>query len=523
MTGHSDLPADSRKALIAFAVGKAASSRAVYLRARRRGRHQRSEWVAPADLGVVLTDWLDATFGERDATLELTLLDAAVSRLHDGHPVLEDRERGLWGFEFVAGDSGIKRLSPNDIITRNTRHAKAVGRLCDRHGADIGQVSACTTRQYLLAHAPHWIGLQRQKAPADERRADATGVATLREGLASWLYRQADRDGRLPYKYWPGNGRYSDADNSIRRLLGVWAMRQHAAHHGTAAQRAIAKRCLHRVITDRYIAHGRYGLISDPHGVKLGALAVAGLALLAAPDHTDATLLDRLLNSTRKLRRNEGAFRTFWWPRARDDNQNFYPGEALLFWAQLYRRRGNDDLRSAIDQSLTYYRRWHHDRPNPAFVPWHTLACCTMYDVTGNTAYLGHVADMNDWLLALQQWHTAPHADMRGRFYLPSRPDFGPPHASSTAIYTESLTAATRALNNAGMTRVANTFARGAQRGLSNLRALQYLEITDLFRFAYPQRVAGALRTEVYDLTVRIDSVAHALHACMAWESSGPR
>jgi hypothetical protein len=33
--------------------------------------------------------------------------------------------------------------------------------------------------------------------------------------------------------------------------------------------------------------------------------------------------------------------------------------------------------------------------------------------------------------------------------------------------------------------------------------------------------VCGALRTEVYDLTVRIDSVAHALQACLAWEAAG--
>jgi hypothetical protein len=144
-----------------------------------------------------------------------------------------------------------------------------------------------------------------------------------------------------------------------------------------------------------------------------------------------------------------------------------------------------------------------------------------MYETTGNRGYLGDLADMNTWLLSMQQWDDAPFADMRGRFHAPARPDFGPPHASSTAVYCEGLSGAAGALRQAGDASTARRFALAAQRGFLNLRQLQYLDVSDLFRFSRPARVEGALRTEVYDLTVRVDSVAHALQACLAWHAAG--
>jgi len=46
--------------------------------------------------------------------------------------------------------------------------------------------------------------------------------------------------------------------------------------------------------------------------------------------------------------------------------------------------------------------------------------------------------EMNDWLLQMQQWEGLAYEDMKGRFFNPNKP-FGPPHASSTAVYLEGL------------------------------------------------------------------------------------
>jgi hypothetical protein len=506
----------------AEAIGHAVGARAVYLRLRHAGRHRRAAWLAGEAIGAALPEWVDAALERQDATLELTRVDNAGETLYPGHRLLADRERGLWAFLADAVEPA-RWIAPNDIVTGNRSHPRALARLTEATGIPLAAVTAHPTRQWLLAHAPRpqWQRLYRQKAPPGARKADRAGVDRLRRGLAEWLCAQAAESGRLPYKYWPGNGRYSPADNSIRRLFGVFALRQHAWSRGDGEQRALADRCLSVLLDERYLDADGCGLVTDRNGVKLGAVAVAGLALLAAPSVPDPGLVPALYRTTRRLWRDDGRFRTFWWPAMRDDNQNFYPGEALLFWARLFRRTGDPALRRDIDRALGYYQRWHRAQRNPAFVPWHSLALATMYETTGNRGYLGDLADMNAWLLSMQQWDDAPSDDMRGRFYAPTRPDFGPPHASSTAVYCEGLAVAAAALRHGGDASTACRFTRAAHRGLMNLRQLQYLDVSDLFRFAHPTRVAGALRTEVYDLTVRVDSVAHALQACLAWDVTG--
>jgi hypothetical protein len=499
-----------------------AGAHAVYLRLRVGGRHQRMAWLSGDGIAGDLPAWIDDAVSRPGATLELTRTEPGGIPLDKAHELLTDQHRGLLAMitEPAATDAWI---APNDIITGNRSHRRALERLVETHGIAPDAVVAHPTRQWLLINdtAPRWHVLYRQKPRPGIRTVDRSGVDRLRNGLADWFYTQAAQKGRLPYKYWPGNGRYSPADNSLRRMLGVVALRQHAWSYGDVDQRAVADRCLVQLLDERYLTADGHGLISDRSGVKLGAIAIAGLALLAAPSSPDPDLLPALYRTTRRLWCDSGRFRTFWWPTARDDNHNFYPGEALLFWAQLYRLNGGVSLRHAIDHALAYYQRWHREQRNPAFVPWHTLALACMFDVTGNRGYLDDLLAMNDWLLAMQQWDDAPFPDMRGRFYLPARPDFGPPHASSTAVYCEGLVAAAAAARQAGHTAAARRFAQAARRGFAHLRQLQYLDTRDLFRFTHTARVAGALRTEVYDLTVRIDSVAHALQACLAWDAAG--
>ena len=143
-------------------------------------------------------------------------------------------------------------------------------------------------------------------------------------------------------------------------------------------------------------------------------------------------------NDRRLLWRQDGSFRTFYRPADRNDCQNFYPGEALLFWAKRIVATRDPAPLARFRQSFRYYRAWHLENRNPAFIPWHTQAYLIVWEMTREGELADAVFAMNDWLLGVQQWETAPHPDCQGRFYDPSRP-FGPPHASSTAVYLEGL------------------------------------------------------------------------------------
>ena len=157
-------------------------------------------------------------------------------------------------------------------------------------------------------------------------------------------------------------------------------------------------------------------------------------------------------------------------------------------------------------------RARHYLDRNPAFVPWHTQACASLFAQTGRRELAEFVFEMNDRLLPMQQWDgLAP--DLRGRFYDPRRPDFGPPHASSTGVYMEGLADAAALARALGDGRRALEYERTLGRGLRSLRQLQFRDRHVAFYVSGRKRVLGALRTRVYDNAVRVDSAGHALAA----------
>lgn len=211
---------------------------------------------------------------------------------------------------------------------------------------------------------------------------------------------------------------------------------------------------------------------------------------------------------------DELGFRTFFFPKSRDgENWNFYSGEAMLFWAESL-RRGHPAAPSLVRCVLAFEccRARHLNMRNPAFVPWHTQACASLFVQTGRRDFADFALEINDWLLPMQQRDLLT-PDLRGRFYNPRRPDFGPPHAASTGAYMEGLADAVFLARLLGEHARGSAFELVLRRGLRSLRQLQFRDWRDAFYITKRSHVIGALRTEVYDNSVRVDSAAHALLA----------
>ena len=147
-------------------------------------------------------------------------------------------------------------------------------------------------------------------------------------------------------------------------------------------------------------------------------------------------------------------------------------------------------------------------------MPWHTQACASLFAQSGHRAFADFALEISDWLLPMQQWDGLM-PDLRGRFYDPKRPEFGPPHAASTGAYLEGLADAAALARAAGDESRAAAYDRAVQRGLRSLRQLQFRDERDAFYISRRKKVMGALRTEVYDNAVRVDSAAHALIAAI--------
>ena len=257
------------------------------------------------------------------------------------------------------------------------------------------------------------------------------------------------------------------------------------------------------------LADGR-GAIVESTGAKLGGAAIAGLAIL---ENHYSFEFNKELNMLAKGKRG---FRTFFFPKERDgQNWNFYSGEALLFWAEAIRRKVS--VAPSLERCVVTFRlcrEWHRRNRNPAFVPWHTQACTALNAITKDREFTNFAFEMNDWLLPMQQWDDVA-SDMRGRFYDPRHPDWGPPHAASTGVYCEGLADALALAHAYRDSARIEQYSTALSRGMRSLRQLQFRNSTDAFYVSRKDRVMGALRTEVYDNSVRIDSAAHALLAAL--------
>ena len=438
--------------------------------------------------------------------------------------VFFSRVRGLVGMEIVfRGEAA--RLAPTRMLAANLRFERALEKFlqdrfidADEFRAD-GNLRAFSARQFLLPrgtdHPP--VELFRGSTLIDPTPStDEDRAADLATGIGQWMLVNLSAEGALPYKYWPSRGEDSPADNAIRRFLASLALARLGDLRGSAEIRDAARRNL-RFNLKRYfrdIGDGR-GVIVERAGAKLGAAAVAGLAILESPAREEfVEELHMLAAGIDSLAHDELGFRTFFFPRERDgENWNFYSGEALLFWAEATRR--GLGFAPSLDRCAATFERCrarHYRKRNPAFVPWHTQACASLYAQTGRREFADFIFEINDWLLPMQQWDgMAP--DLRGRFYNPRRPDFGPPHAASTGAYVEGLADAAALARTTGDGTRTEVYERAIGRGLRSLRQLQFRGQHDTFYISKKKRVLGALRTEVYDNAVRVDSAAHALAA----------
>lgn len=490
---------------------------------RRNGVARRKGWTR----GVTLGELRRQIEGRADESIEVCVATKfrIVNRKRLSQ-VFFNRVRGVVGMEVTLADA-VSRIAPTQMIANNLGFDRALDRFHAEQGIDSsGFVTRATVRafsaeQFLLpgGDGDEPVKLYRGSTAVDALpSADNDHAAGLVDGIGHWMIQNQSYDGRIPYKYWPSRGMDSPADNAIRNFLASWSLARLAKFKRSARLGEAARRNL-RCNLSRYFQHignGR-GAIVESTGAKLGASAVAGLAILETPDrHEFLEELGMLAEGINSLADEESGFRTFFFPRERDgENWNFYSGEALLFWAEAA-RLGVAEAPTLEQCANTFElcRARHYRKRNPAFVPWHTQACASLFAQSGRREFADFAFELNDWLLPMQQWDGLP-PDMRGRFYNPARPEFGPPHAASTGAYVEGIADAASLARTVGDHVRASSYELATRRGLRSLRQLQFRDDRDAFYVSKKNRVMGALRTEVYDNAVRVDSAAHALLAAL--------
>lgn len=436
---------------------------------------------------------------------------------------------GIRGIELQYKDQ-IIRYSPTDMLARNLTFHKVFERFLEAKTLSkaeffkYGTAQTFEARQVFLTLEPTATAVSAYRgAPvvALDRLSDKT-LHDMTATMGQWLMRQITDNGRLPYKYFPSRGQEATSNNLIRQFMATLCLIRYARMTGRGDHQILATHNLTYNLSQFYASEDELGFVEYEGKVKLGAVALTALAILEYADLLcvsvdqlpQAEQFTKLCRTVEALWQPDGAFRTFLKPCDRNDNQNFYPGEALLFWASLYQRTRDPKLLERCKKSFIYYQNWHQQNRNPAFVPWHTQAYTLLYRETKDRTFLDAIFEMNGWLLMMQQ-REARYPDLLGRFYNPNFPDYGPPHASSTGVYLEGLSDAYELAVETGDAKRAEYYQQAIWQGLRSIRQLQFKDAADLFYISQQSPVYGAVRTTVYNNVIRIDNVQHCLMALM--------
>lgn len=494
--------------------------------ARLKGVLTASQWLEGASPYRALQEMLAAE--PASDVLQLTISTGRIPLQHDGwKPALGAERNGRAALE-VSLHGVTDRVSPFETISTNRPLLRWFEQWLEKKSLSAetffklgGKVSLLECNQFLLTVKPTVAVTQTYRGttlvPADaEPKALADKVIG---GISRWFMTNQAEDGSLPYKYWPSAGTYSTADNPIRRLMASVVFNRLAKSLGRQDIRVAARRNLAFNMKRFYEVREGEGMIAWDGSVKLGAIAMAGLAISESPFRPEwSSELAELKATTIRMWQSSGAFRTFLYPPDRNDNQNFYPGEALLFWTTLLSQEYDAELLFRTLKSVAYYKDRFRKRPNPAFVPWHTQAVTMLFRMTGDVSLRDYVFEMNDWLLSHQQWGGTLEQDYWGRFYTPDKPEYGPPHASATGVYLEGLVDAMWLAREAGDDTRHAAYAAAIQRGIRSIAQLQFTGKADAFYISRKERVTGAVRTESDNNEIRIDNMQHALAALLKFQ-----
>lgn len=342
----------------------------------------------------------------------------------------------------------------------------------------------------------------------------------LHASAKQWLRGALAESGQFHYLFYPSRDEFpTGKNNMIRQLMASRALAAMAATDETLLPQ-------HQSNLDYMFAHwyrerDDLGYIFYKDKSKLGANAMALRTLVYSPlFERYRPQAERLAAGILSLLDDRGAFSPWFiapsYNYDADRLLTFYSGEALLALFEYYGVTGDEEVLAAARRSQDFYVERYVAQIDeyyyPAYVPWHAQSLSALHAITGESRYAEAVFAMTDKLLEIQDADGKVAPDTVGRFYNPATPQYGSPHSSSDAVYTEGLAYAYElAVLEDDATR-AERYRRALMLGLHNLDNLQYRD-RRMYFLKRPEIVEGALRIHATDNKIRVDTTQHALDA----------
>jgi hypothetical protein len=481
---------------------------------------------------------------------------------------------GIRGIELSYGDHYL-RVAPTTMLAAGDRFGPVVQRFLKQAGvkhqefADKGGKARVFESHQLFVRLPSGEAVKALRGnvyvePAEVTKANTQATTDL---MIDWMLTHLHDDGRMTYLWLPERSAEKLNDNNmIRQWMATNALIKVAEQRQDPQLWARIAKNIDYNLEHFYEQDGDYGLIKFQGTVKLGALSLAAMAIVNHPERARWQTQEHGLRRTvASLWHEDGLFDCFYPGRGGSDRngnvQNFYPGETLLLWAQLYAESRDPELLRRFAKSYHYYKAWHLDpsdpmRRRPSFVPWHSqanfivweallsppeatpepiAAATTSAATTGDGSpaltpegwplgtvpseivelkpedLVAYTFEMNDWLIdKMEMWEESAYDDEKGQFYS-RKTDYGSPHASATGVYLEGLIDAYEMAKRTGDQRRQARYAMSLSRGIRSVMQLQFVDDIDMYYVTDRERTKGGLRTTTVRPEVRVDNVQHVL------------
>ncbi len=539
---------------------------AVYVAFRADGERIYQLWRFPKDVASGGTMWdvllqaiEDGRRGLGDDVAKVTRIEIAMTHsyrtldykdkeqrklLLDQDPHKIPYHMGVRGLKIEHGDKR-KIYSPTWFVAMNRKVPKQLElvrnewKLSDEEFANA-KFSTFEADQILvrLDKTPvEAVVMFRGNRVVDISEVTQASTDALATGMANWLINNVEPDGRLVYHYFPSPQKEATGNNMIRQWMATNAMVRWAHDRKDQAvfdlvEKNIDYNVAHFFHFERereliQIGEGEsvpddvLGVIEYRNKTKLGGVALAGMAMWLHPKREKwAREIEGLQHIVDSLWHDDGSFTSFY-KGSDKEYYNFYPGEAMLWWATIYAETKDPALLEKYKKSFYYYRKWHLEpkNRNPAFVPWHLQADYAMWKALGDdeAEFKEDLAEfcfeIATWLVDnMQQWDEGEwlYPDEKGRFYAPNE-RWGVPHASSTGVYLEGLIDAWQLARDLGDDQKRDAYRIAMLRGIRSMMQLQFVDDVDMYYVSKRRHVEGGIRTTVFDNRIRCDNVQHPL------------
>lgn len=496
---------------------------------------------------------------EREARVDRLELDLTHSyRTHDyldaeQRRLLLDKDRhgrphhmGVRGMQITYGDE-VKRYAPSLMLARNRQNKKQLELARDQWNLSEEQFAVLDFKTFeadqvlvrLDTDPAEAVVMFRGNRVVDISEVTKQSTEALAQGMIDWLTTNTRDNGRLTYHYYPSTGNESKGNNMIRQWMATNAMVRWAHDRDDQEVFDLVETNIDYNVDHFFhferdrkrisLAEGEVpgddtlGVIEYRGKTKLGGVALAGMAMWLHPKR------DKWIEEINGLRRmvdylwheDDGSFTSFY-KGSDKEYWNFYPGEAMLWWATIYADTHDPEVLRKFKKSFYFFRDWHldDDHRNPAFVPWMLQADYAMWSSLGpeEAEFKADLEDfmfeIADWLVGnMLQWTAEDgvvHPDEKGRFYAPKK-RFGVPHASSTGVYLEGLIDAWQLARDVGNADRKEYYRVAMVRGIRSMMQLQFVDDVDMYYVAKRELVEGGIRTTVFDNAIRCDNVQHPM------------